>query len=138
MLFIVATNVLVSRPPERRPSGRPTAHASKKPINQLLIEQNYRISALQITEYSSSMVLHVGIEFCSNFVSNSRDIPDMDKYRQDDLNQDKCHCELESVLNATRSQPLKFRQNWVSISGDIADIEFVCGGWVGLQSHFHV
>ena len=126
MLFIVATNVLVSRPPERRPSGRPTAHASKKPINQLLIEQNYRISALQITEY------------CSNCVSNSRDIPDMDKYRQDDLNQDKCHCELESVLNATRSQPLKFRQNWVSISGDIADIEFVCGGWVGLQSHFHV
>ena len=33
----------------------------KKPINQLALEQLYRISALQIIGYSSSMGLHAGI-----------------------------------------------------------------------------
>ena len=33
----------------------------KKPINQLVLEQFHRISALQITGYSSSMGLNVGI-----------------------------------------------------------------------------
>ena len=33
----------------------------KKPINQLVLDQFYRISALQITGYSSSMGLHAGI-----------------------------------------------------------------------------
>jgi len=35
---------------------------NKKPINPLLIEQFYRISALKITGYFSSMGLHVGIQ----------------------------------------------------------------------------
>ena len=34
----------------------------KKPINPLVIEQFYRISALKITGYFSSMGLHVGIQ----------------------------------------------------------------------------
>ena len=33
----------------------------KKPINQLVLDQFYRISALQITGYSSSMGLHASI-----------------------------------------------------------------------------
>ena len=35
--------------------------------------------------------------------------------------------QLESVLDVPRNLPLKFHQNWVSNSRDIADIEFV---WV--------
>ena len=52
----------------------------KKPINQLKLGKFYRISALQITGYSSSMALHVGIQkqmifgpkmpFFSHFQSN--------------------------------------------------------------------
>ena len=34
----------------------------KKPINQLALEQFYRINALQITGYSSIMGLNVGIQ----------------------------------------------------------------------------
>ena len=42
------------------------------------------------------------------------------------------------LLFYPRNLPLKFHQNWVSYSWDIADIEFVWGGWWGLQSHFIV
>ena len=49
--------------------------------------------------------------------------------------------QLESVLNVHRNLPLKFHQNRVSNSWDIADIEFVwvggVGGW-GLHSHYIV
>ena len=47
--------------------------------------------------------------------------------------------QLESVLDVHRNLPLKFHQNRVSNSWDIADIEFLW--WVvvgGVQSHFHV
>ena len=50
--------------------------------------------------------------------------------------------QLESVLNVHRNLLLKFHQNWVSNSWDIADFEFlwVVGGWVVVVvlSHFHV
>ena len=48
--------------------------------------------------------------------------------------------QMESVLNVHRNLPLKFHQNRVSNSWDIADIEFVWWvGWVGgVQSHFIV
>ena len=64
--------------------------------------------------------------FGQNWVSNSWDIPDMDKCRQDKCCLDKCN--HESVLDVPRNLHLKFHQNWVSNSWDIADIEFV---WVG-------
>ena len=45
--------------------------------------------------------------------------------------------QLESVLDVPRKLPLKFYQNWVSNSWDIADIEFLW--WVvGVQSQFIV
>ena len=43
--------------------------------------------------------------------------------------------QLEFVLNVHRNLPLKFHQNRVSNSWDIADIEFV---WWGMRSHFRV
>ena len=51
--------------------------------------------------------------------------------------------QLKSVQDSPMNLRLKFRQNWVSNSWDIADIEFlwwwVGGGGLGvLQSHFHV
>ena len=49
--------------------------------------------------------------------------------------------QLESVLNVHRNLPLKFHQNRVSNSRDIADIEFLWWGGVDgwcLQSHFIV
>ena len=39
--------------------------------------------------------------------------------------------QLESVLNVHRNLPLKFHQNRVSNSWDIANIEFVSGGGLG-------
>ena len=44
--------------------------------------------------------------------------------------------QLESVLDVTRNLPLKFYQNWVSNSSDIADIEFLWGGGVGCAKSF--
>ena len=44
--------------------------------------------------------------------------------------------QLESVLNVHRNLPLKFHQNRVSNSWDIADIEFLW--WWVVQSHFIV
>ena len=35
MAFIVATNVVASRPPERRPTGTPTARAKMKPAPKI-------------------------------------------------------------------------------------------------------
>ena len=43
---------------------------------------------------------------------------------------------VKSVQNGLINLPLKFGQNRVSNSWDIADIEFVWGG--GVHSHFHV
>ena len=45
--------------------------------------------------------------------------------------------QLESVLDVPRNLPLKFDQNRVSNSGDIADIEFLWGGGC-MQSFFSV
>ena len=39
--------------------------------------------------------------------------------------------QFESVLDVHRNPPLKFHQNRISNSWDIADIEFVWGGWMG-------
>ena len=44
--------------------------------------------------------------------------------------------QLESVLDVPRNLPVKFHQNRVSNSWDIAEIEFLW--WVGVQSHFMV
>ena len=44
--------------------------------------------------------------------------------------------QLKSVQDSPMNLRLKFRQNRVSNSWDITDIEFVW--WGGLQSHFHV
>ena len=46
--------------------------------------------------------------------------------------------QLESVLNIHRKLPLKFHQNRVSNSWDIADIDFLWWWWWGVQSHFVV
>ena len=41
--------------------------------------------------------------------------------------------QLESAQDGPRNLPLKFGQNRVSNSWDIADIEFVWGGWGGVE-----
>ena len=41
--------------------------------------------------------------------------------------------QLESAQDGHKNLPLKFRQNRVSNSWDIADIEFVWGGWGGVE-----
>ena len=46
--------------------------------------------------------------------------------------------QLEYVKDGPRNLPLKFGQNRVSNSWDIADIEFLWVGWVGVYSHFRV
>ena len=46
--------------------------------------------------------------------------------------------QLESVLDVPRNLPLKFHQNRVSNSWDIADIEFLWGGGGVVHSHFIV
>ena len=47
--------------------------------------------------------------------------------------------QLESILDVPRNLCLKFHQNRVSNSSDIANIEFGWGlGCGGVQSHFHV
>ena len=47
MMFIVATNVIASRPPERRPTGTPHARANKKRLSyserKLVGEKNKKI-----------------------------------------------------------------------------------------------
>ena len=125
------------------------------------------------------------LKFGQNQVSNNRDIPYMDKYRQDKCCLNKCRhdCwnrsrwsqestfkvwsksgrqqlrysghgqmsswqmlpgqmsqwQLKSVQDGPRDLTLKFCQNRVSNSWDIANIEFV-SWWVvgGVQSNFHV
>ena len=74
------------------------------------------------------------VKFHQYRVSNSWDIPDMDK-----CHEDKCYMtngqmspwQLEYVLKIHRNLPLKFHQNRVRNSWVIADIEFVW--WWGLQ-----
>ena len=80
------------------------------------------------------------LKFGQNRVSNSWDIPDMDKCRLDKCRLDKCH---RDSYDGPRNLRLKFGQNQFSNSWDITDIEFWwwvvdggCGG--GVQSHFNV
>ena len=58
------------------------------------------------------------LKFGQDWVSNSWDIPNMDKCRQVKCCLDKCQ------LDTLRKLPLKFHQNRVRNSWDIADIEF--------------
>ena len=85
----------------------------------------------------SNVILTVGIylrwykelkplKFGQNWISNSWNIPDMDKSHLDKCCLDKC----------PRNLPLKFHKNQVSNSWDIANIEFLW--WGHIQSHFHV
>ena len=51
--------------------------------------------------------------------------------------------QFKYVQDGLRNLPLRFGHNQVSNSRDIADIEFLWGGWGGggwggLHSHFHV
>ena len=126
---------------------------------------------------------NLSLKFGQNRVSNNRDIPYMDKYRQDKCCLNKCRhdCwnrsrwsqestfkvwsksgrqqlrysghgqmsswqmlpgqmslwQLKSVQDGPRDLTLKFCQNRVSNSRDIADIEFVVVVG-GVQSHFRV
>ena len=45
--------------------------------------------------------------------------------------------QLESILNVHRNLPLKFHQNRVSNTWDIADIELLWSGWVGFAESFY-
>ena len=63
-------------------------------------------------------------KFGQNWVSNSWDIPNMDKCCLD-----KCQPELESMLDGPRNLRLKFHQSRVSNSWDIADLKVPFGWW---------
>ena len=43
MSFIVATNVVASRPPERQLTGTPTARANLNPYNIVTIDTGYHL-----------------------------------------------------------------------------------------------
>ena len=64
--------------------------------------------------------------FCQDWVSDSWDIPNMDKCSQDKSCIDKCHMspwQLAFVKEGPRNLPLKFGQNLISIRWDIPDMD---------------
>ena len=66
-------------------------------------------------KYVLNVPRNLPLKFHQNQVSNSSDIPENDKRRQDKCCLDKMS-QLEMVLDVPRNLPLKFHQNRVSKS----------------------
>ena len=72
------------------------------------------------------------VKFHQNWVSNSWNIPDMDKCHLDKCCLDKCHrYSWKLFLDVPRSLYLNFHQNWVSNSWDITVFTTFSVGWLG-------